>query len=118
MKSLQSFLAPVAPIPDPRRAEGKIYKLPDVLLFFIFAILSDANSYRGRQRYFKAHLRALNKVVKIKRNKAPALRAIRHILRGLDATDVEGASNSLADSDRLQPLCRQRWTRSRSKLFR
>jgi len=32
---------------DPRRAEGKLYKLPYVLLFSILAIVTGCNSYRG-----------------------------------------------------------------------
>ena len=91
MKSLEPFLALLAAIPDPRRAEGKLYQLPHVLLFSIFAIVSGANSYRGIQTYFKVHLRALNKAFKIKWKKAPAHTAIRYILQGLDAADVERA---------------------------
>jgi len=49
LKSLEPFLALLAAIPDPRRAEGKLYRLPHVLLFSIFAIVSGANSYRGIQ---------------------------------------------------------------------
>jgi hypothetical protein len=91
LKSLEPFLALLATIPDPRRAEGKIYRLPHVLLFSIFAIVSGANSYRGIQTYFKAHRRALNKAFKIKWKRAPAHTAIRYILQGLDAVDVEKA---------------------------
>ncbi len=89
MKSLEPFLALLATISDPRRAEGKLYPLPHVLLFSIFAIVSGANSYRGIQTYFKAHLRALNKAFKIRWKRAPAHTAIRYILQGLDAADVE-----------------------------
>ncbi len=53
MKSLGPFLALLASIADPRRAEGKLYQLPHVLLFSIFAIASGANSYRGIQTYFR-----------------------------------------------------------------
>ena len=91
LKSLEPFLALLATIPDPRRAEGKIYRLPHVLLFSIFAIVSGANSYRGIQTYFKAHRRALNKAFKIKGKRAPAHTAIRYILQRLDATDLEKA---------------------------
>ena len=91
MNSLEPFLALLATIPDPRRAEGKLYRLPHVLLFSIFAIVSGANSYRGIQTYFKAHLRALNKAFKIKWKRAPAHTAIRYILQRLDAADVEKA---------------------------
>jgi hypothetical protein len=34
-------------VPDPRRAEGKRYTLPHILLFSILAILSGNASYRG-----------------------------------------------------------------------
>ena len=47
LKSFEHFLPQLATIPDPRRAEGKLYQLPHVLLFSIFAIVSGANSYRG-----------------------------------------------------------------------
>ena len=91
MKALEPFLALLATIPDPRRAEGKLYELPHVLLFSIFAIVSGANSYRGIKTYFKVHRPALNKAFKIKWKRAPAHTAIRYILQGLDATDVEKA---------------------------
>jgi hypothetical protein len=91
LKSLEPFLALLATIPDPRRAEGKLYRLPHVLLFSVFAIVSGANSYRGIQTYFKAHQRALNKAFRIKWKRAPAHTAIRYILQGLDAADVEMA---------------------------
>src|SRR5665811_1264116 len=91
LKSFEHFLSQLATIPDPRRAEGKLYGLPHVLLFSIFAIVSGANSYRGIQTYFKAHRRALNKAFKIRWKRAPAHTAIRYILQGLDAADVEKA---------------------------
>jgi hypothetical protein len=37
----------LADVPDPRRAEGKLYKLPHVLLFSILAIVTGCNSYRA-----------------------------------------------------------------------
>jgi DDE_Tnp_1-associated len=37
----------LAEVPDPRRAEGKLYKLPYVLLFSILAIVTGCDSYRG-----------------------------------------------------------------------
>jgi hypothetical protein len=91
LKSLEPFLALLATIRDPRRAEGKLYQLPHVLLFSIFAIVSGANSYRGIQTYFKVHRPALNKAFKIEWKRAPAHTAIRYILQGLDATNVEKA---------------------------
>ena len=35
MRSFDQFLAMLNEIPDPRRAEGKLYKLPYILLFSV-----------------------------------------------------------------------------------
>jgi len=41
------LLGLLADVPDPRRGQGKLYKLPHVLLFSILAIVTGGNSYRG-----------------------------------------------------------------------
>ena len=91
MKSFEPLLSLFATIPDPRRAEGRLYQLQFVLLFSIFAIVSGANSNRGIRTYVRVHRQALNKAFKIKWKRAPAHTAIRYILQGLDAADVEKA---------------------------
>ena len=47
MAAFSPLLDVLAEVPDPRRAEGKLYSLPHVLLFAILAIVSGCNSYRG-----------------------------------------------------------------------
>ncbi len=89
MTSFEHLLSLLAAIPDPRRAEGKLYQLPHVLLFSIFAIISGANSYRGLCTYFRVHREKLNEAFGIHWKKAPAHTAIRYILHGLDGGDVE-----------------------------
>jgi hypothetical protein len=91
LKSFERFLAHLARIRDPRRAEGKLYQLPHVLLFSILAIVSGANSYRGIRTFIKVHRPKLNKAFKINWKRPPAHTAIRYILQGLTATDVEKA---------------------------
>ena len=91
MKSFARFLSLLATIRDPWRAEGKLYQLPHVLLFSIFAIVSGANSYRGIRTFIKVHRQKLNKAFKINWKKPPAHTAIRYILQGLTAPDVEKA---------------------------
>ena len=91
MKSFERFLSLLATIHDPRRAEGKLYQLPHVLLFSILAIVSGANSYRGICTFIKVHRRKLNKAFKISWQRPPAHTAIRYILQGLTAADVEKA---------------------------
>ena len=89
MKSFEHFLSQLATIPDPRRAEGKLYQLPHVLLFSIFAIVSGANSYRGIRTFIKVHRPQLNRAFKIRWKRPPAHTAIRYILQGLSPGDVE-----------------------------
>jgi hypothetical protein len=72
MKSFERFLSLLATIPDPRRAEGKLYKLPHVLRFSILAVVTGANSYRGIRTFIAVHRRSLNKAFKIDWRKAPA----------------------------------------------
>jgi hypothetical protein len=77
-------------IRDPRRAEGKLYQLPYILLFSILAIVTGANSYRGIRTFIKTHLKRLNNAFKIDWKRPPAHTAIRYILQGLDPpADVE-----------------------------
>jgi DDE family transposase len=76
-------------IRDPRRAEGKLYQLPYILLFSILAIVTGANSYRGIRTFIKVHLKRLNKAFKIGWKRPPAHTAIRYILQGLNAADIE-----------------------------
>ena len=108
MKSFELFLSLLATIPDPRRAEGKLYQLPHVLLFSILAVASGANSYRGLRTFIRVHRQKLNEAFAIDWKKAPAHTSIRFILRGLKAGEVETAfrdhANNLND-DRPLPAC-------------
>jgi len=89
VKSFDPFLSHLGMIRDPRRAEGKLYKLPYILLFSILAIVTGANSYRGIRTFIKTHLKRLNKAFEIDWKGPPAHTAIRYILQGLDPADVE-----------------------------
>jgi DDE_Tnp_1-associated len=60
-----------------------------VLLFSILAIVTGANSYRGIRTFIKTHRKRLNEVFKIAWKRPPAHTAIRYILQGLKAADVE-----------------------------
>jgi hypothetical protein len=79
----------LADVPDPRRAEGKLYKLPHVLLFSILAIVSGSNSYRGVVTFIDVHRTRLNAAFGLTWRRAPAHTAIRYILQGLDPAAVE-----------------------------
>jgi hypothetical protein len=78
-------------IEDPRRAEGKLYRLPHVMLFAILAIVAGANSYRTIHSFIDVHIARLRDVFGVKWRKAPAYTTIRSILRQLDPASVEAA---------------------------
>lgn len=89
MGSFDKLLALLAEISDPRRAEGKIYALPYVLLFSILAIITGSNSYRSVETFIEAHRGRLNAAFGLSWKRAPAHTAIRYILQGLNSTAVE-----------------------------
>jgi hypothetical protein len=78
-------------IHDPRRAEGKRFKLSHILLFTIMAIVSGANSYRTATTFMDVHRKKLNKAFKISWKHPPSYSSIRYILHRLKADDVEKA---------------------------
>ncbi len=66
MAIFSPLLDVLAEIPDPRRAEGKLYQLPYVLLFAILAIVSGCNSYRGIITFIDVHRHRLNAIFALK----------------------------------------------------
>ncbi len=91
MAAFSPLLDVLASVPDPRRAEGKLYALPYVLLFSILAIVSGCNSYRGIVTFIDVHRRRLNAAFGLTWRRAPAHTAVRYILQGLDPAAVEAA---------------------------
>jgi hypothetical protein len=65
--------------------------------------VSGANSYRGIRTYVKVHRQELNKAFKIKWKRPPAHTAIRYILQGLSAADVEKVFREHAANLNLAP---------------
>lgn len=67
------------PIPDPRRAQGKLYDLP---LFSILAVMSGATSY------WRIHQVRLNEAFSGLWRRNPAYRSLRYALQGLDCGQI------------------------------
>src|SRR3954468_8545674 len=84
MAPFSPFVDLLTEIEDPRRAEGKLYRLPHVVLFAILAIVAGANSYRTIHSFINVHLARLRDAFGVKWRKAPAYTTIRGILRQLD----------------------------------
>ena len=91
MAPFSPFVTLPAEIEDPRRAEGKLYRLPHVVLFAILAIVAGANSYRTIHSFIDVHLDRLRIAFGLKWRKAPAYTTIRGIPRQLDSASVEAA---------------------------
>ena len=89
MVPFAAFVSMLSDIEDPRRDEGKLYRLPYVLLFAILAIVSGANSYRGIHSFIDVHLSRLRRAFGLTWRNAPAYTTIRGIIRQLDAASVE-----------------------------
>ena len=79
----------LAEIEDLRRAEGKLYKLPHVMLFSILARMAGANSYRGIHSFVEVHLARLKARFGLSWRRAPAYTTIRNVLQGLDGAEFE-----------------------------
>src|SRR3982750_843967 len=89
MEPFTPFLTLLAEIEDPRRAEGKLYRLPHVMLFAIMAIVAGANSYRTVHTFIDVHLARLRDVFRLTWRRAPAYTTIRGIIQQVDAGSVE-----------------------------
>ena len=89
MAALAPLMGLLAEVPDPRRGQGQIYKLPYVLLFSILAIVTGCNSCRGIVTFIDVHRDRLNATFGLGWRRAPAHTALRYILKGLDPVAVE-----------------------------
>ena len=117
MRSFDPLIALLSEIPDPRRAEGKLYKLPYVLLFSILAVVTGGNSFRSIETFIKVHRRRLNAAFGLRWKRAPAHTAIRYILQGLDPQAVEQAFRRHAAGllDMRRPIRRAAPSRSMAR---
>lgn len=89
MATFAPLLDLLTDVPDPRRGQGQLYRLPYVLLFSILAVVTGCNSYRGIVTFIDVHRHRLNAAFGLKWRRAPAHTAIRYILQGLDPAAVE-----------------------------
>jgi hypothetical protein len=89
MEPFTPFLTLLAEIEDPRRAEGKLYRLPHVMLFAIMAIVAGANSYRTIHTFIDVHLARLRDAFHLPWRRAPAYTTIRGIIQQVEVDSVE-----------------------------
>jgi len=85
-------------IPDFRRAQGKMYDLPHLLLFSVLAVLSGADSYRKVESFLTEHFKILKQKLEIKWKRPPGYTTIRYIIQGLDPSELEKAFRKYAQN--------------------
>lgn len=85
------LLAALSDIPDPRRAQGKRYPLPYLLLFTVLALLSGARSYRGIITFLEQRREHLNHHFGVNLKRAPVVNTLRTVLQTLDGEALEDA---------------------------
>ena len=90
---------------DPRRAQGQRYKLKDLLLVSILAILSGAESYRDIARFMKLRLNTLNHWLGISWKGSPSKSLLGYVMGKLAPESVENIfreySAELAKTNKL-----------------
>jgi DDE_Tnp_1-associated len=91
MTTFSHLLDLLGTIPDPRRAQGKLYTLPHLVLFAILAVVAGANSYRGIHSFIDVHLDRLKAAFGLRWRRAPAYTSIRLVLQNLDPAELERA---------------------------
>lgn len=87
-----------AQITDMRRKQGQLYQLSYALLFVVFALLSNASSYRMIEAFIEAHLKVLKKLCKIKWKRSPSYGQIRNILLGVSTIQLERVFRQYSES--------------------
>jgi predicted transposase YbfD/YdcC len=76
-------------VKDHRQKQGQRYQLQHILLFSIFAILCNADSYRKIHSFIKLKYEVLNKRYNLNWKRIPAYTTIRNIIQGVNSQELE-----------------------------
>jgi DDE_Tnp_1-associated len=91
MVPFSRLLTALRDVADPRRAQGRRYPLPYLLLFTVLALMSGARSYRGIIIFLGERRVLLNQHFGVALKRAPAVNTLRTVLQSLDAEALERA---------------------------
>src|SRR5450759_95388 len=91
MVPFSRLLTALRDVADPRRAQGRRYPLPNLLLFTVLALMSGARSYRGIITFLEERRELLNQHFGVALKRAPAVNTLRTVLQSLDAEALERA---------------------------
>ncbi len=91
MAPFSRLLTALQDVPDPRRAQGKRYPLPHLLLFTVLALLSGARSYRGIITFLEQRRAYRNRHFGLDLKRAPVVNTLRTVLQSLQTEALEAA---------------------------
>lgn len=91
MVPFSRLITALTDVADPRRAQGKRYPLPYLLLFTVLALMSGARSYRGIITFLGERRVLLNQHFGVALKRAPAVNTLRTVLQSLDSEALERA---------------------------
>lgn len=98
MLPFSRLLDALSQIRDPRRARGKRYQLPHLLLFSVLAILSGATGFTDIVIFIQERRDVLNQLFNSGFKRAPSINVVRLLLQTIGADSIEAALRMHAES--------------------
>ena len=89
MISYSRLLDALSVIPDPRRAQGRRFPLPYLLLFSVLAVLSGAKSFTHIVIFMRERREVLNQVFGSEFKSAPSINTVRLLLHAIGGEPLE-----------------------------
>jgi len=84
-------------LPDPRRARGRRFPLPYLLLFCVLAVLSGAKSFTHIVIFMRERREVLNQVFGSKFKSAPSINTVRLLLHAIGGEPLEATARGYAE---------------------
>lgn len=103
-------------IPDFRRGQGKMHRLPTILVIVIMAIMSGYHGQRAAGDFVERHRPDLLKALKPKHNRLPSYQTIARVMRNLDYTECTAVFYAWAHT--IVPLETGDWISTDGKAIR
>jgi predicted transposase YbfD/YdcC len=97
MISFSRLIDALSAIPDPRRAQGRRFPLPYLLLFSVLAILSGAKSFTHIVIFMRERREALNQVFGSQFKSAPSINTVRLLLHAIGGEPLEATARGYAE---------------------
>jgi hypothetical protein len=97
MVSYSRLIDALGAIPDPRRARGRRFPLPYLLLFCVLAVLSGAKSFTHIVIFMRERREVLNQAFGSKFKSAPSINTVRLLLHAIGGEPLEATARGYAE---------------------